>query len=141
MRISLETLGKRALGLLQRGAARHLDVVPERDQVRRGERLAVRVTASGDEADALDVGVICTETYASFVPSNNLSQSDRMLLDDVAYERWWPLDGGGSASVEVPADGPFSYDGEHLKFKWRVAARQQRRGVDAVRTRDLHVLP
>ncbi|MBA2360396.1 MAG: hypothetical protein H0V79_05575, partial [Actinobacteria bacterium] len=88
---------------------------------------------------------VCTETYTVFSPQLRARGSTEAVEDDVAYERWIPADSSQSEQVvtlDVPPDGPFSYDGEYLKFRWRVAARRPRdRGLDAVRSREIRVLP
>jgi len=100
---------------------------------------AGRVTAG--QGQDVEVGVICTETYATFMPTDKLTKSDRQMVDAVAYEHWEPLGAGESATLEVPADAPFSYAGKHLIFTWRVAARQRARGLDPTRAQELNVLP
>lgn len=138
-RISWSTVVKRALALLQRGAARGLDVTPLTSEARRGG--TVDVVVRGNANGRLEAGLVCTETYASFIPQRSAVRSDRALVDDVASEQWTPAQPGETVTLRIPEDAPFSYDGEHLKFTWRVAARARRRGLDRVRTRDLHVLP
>ena len=135
MRISLDTLGERALALVQRGTARGLDVVSSVSEVRRGEEIELTVKARG-RADGLEAGLICTETYATFAPQSEPSRSDRVLEDALAYESWAPTTLEQTVVLSVPEEAPYTYDGENLKFKWRVAARRRReRGPDAVRTR------
>lgn len=144
-RISLATLGKRALGLVQRGAARGLDVIPA-GEVRRGDRLEVTVKVDSPDGEGpLEVGLVCVETYTTFSPQLKAGGSTEAVEDDVAYEGWVPADpirSDQTVALEVPADAPFSYDGRYLKFRWRVAVRRRReRGLDATRTRDIKVLP
>ena len=140
-RFSFETVGKRALGLVRRGIARNLDVVPAAEEVRRGETLNVTVKADAN-VKGLEAGLVCTETFPAFVVRAELTRSGHELEDEVAYEQWRsiePLD--RTVALTVPLDAPYSYEGENLKFKWRVAVRQTKRGLDAVRTREIHVLP
>jgi len=145
-RISFETLAKRGLGLVRRGAARGIDIAPAVEEVRRGKQLEVAVTVDSPEAGRpLEIGLVCTETYTVFSPQLRARGSTEAVEDDVAYERWIPADSSQSEQVvtlDVPPDGPFSYDGKYLKFRWRVAARRPRdRGLDAVRSREIRVLP
>ena len=132
---------KRALGLVQRGAARHLDVLPAVEEVRRGDTLDVTVKAEAG-AGGLEAGLVCTETFPVFVVRGRLSRSGHEFEDEVAYEQWLAV---GTleqiVALSVPVDAPYSYDGENLKFKWRVGVRQRKRGFDAVRTREIRVLP
>jgi hypothetical protein len=140
-RVSFETVAKRALGLIQRGAARKLDVVPTAEEVRRGDTLEVTVKAEAG-VEGLEAGLICTETFPVFVVRRKLTHSGHEFEDEVAYEQWHPFERSQpTVALSVPVDAPYSYDGENLKFKWRVAVRQPRRGLDAVRTREIRVLP
>jgi hypothetical protein len=140
-RVSFETIAKRALGLIQRGAARKLDVVPAAEQVRRGDTLDVTVKA-GTDAEGLEAGLVCTETFPVFVVRKKLTHGGHELEDEVAFERWLPVETlQQTVALSVPVDAPYSYDGENLKFKWRVGVRQRKRGLDAVRTREIWVLP
>jgi hypothetical protein len=140
-RVSFETVAKRALGLIQRGAARKLDVVPAAEQVRRGDTLDVTVKADAG-IEGLEAGLICTETFPVFVVRGKVTHSGHEFEDEVAFEHWLPVEPlQQTVALSVPVDAPYSYDGENLKFKWRVAVRQPRRGLDAVRTREIWVLP
>jgi hypothetical protein len=86
--VSWGTIARRMVGLARRTAARGLDVSAEPGEVQRGG--AIRVTAMVDDGvDAeLEVGLVCTETYASWQPTQRLGQSDRTMKDELAYERW-----------------------------------------------------
>lgn len=139
MKVSLDTLAKRALGLVQRVVARSLDVASA-DQVRRGETFEVTVKADST-AQGLEAGLICTETF--LVTMRGKASSSRMFEDEVTHEIWCPVEHlQQTVALSVPLDGPYSYLGENLKFNWRVAVRQRReRGPDAVRTREIWVLP
>jgi hypothetical protein len=139
-RYSLETLARRGYRLVQRGAARGLDFTAEPTSLRRGD--AVQVTLAGQaKGDSVQAGLVCTETYATFMPQSRAAGSDRLMLEGTAYEEWVPVGDGGNVALTVPSDAPYSYDGKQLKLVWRVAVRARRRGVDAMRTRELEVLP
>ena len=145
-RISLATLGRRALGLVQRGAARGLDVIPVAGETRRGDRIEVIVkVASPDGERPVEVGLVCTETFATFSPQLKAGGSTEAVEDDVAYEDWVaadPLRSEQTVALVVPADVPYSYDGRYLKFRWRVAIRRPReRGIDATLAREIEVRP
>jgi hypothetical protein len=139
-RYSLETLARRAYRLIQRGAARGLDFTFEPTSPRRGESVHVML-GHGVKGNAVEAGLVCTETYAAFVPQQQVSGSDRMMIDETAYEQWLPLGENGTVALAVPLDGPYSYKGQQLKLVWRVAVRARRHGVDAIRTRELEVRP
>lgn len=139
MKVSLDTLAKRALRIVQRGVARSFDVVAG-DHVRRGETFEVTVKAD-PTLDGLEAGLICTETFLATMRGK--ASSSRVFEDEVTYEIWRPIDHSEqTVALSVPLDAPYSYSGEYLKFNWRVAVRQRReRGPDAVRTREIWVLP
>jgi hypothetical protein len=140
-RISFGTVAKRALGLVQRGAGRELDVLPAAQEVRRGDTLEASVKAEAG-VEGLEAGLVCTETFPVFVVRGKLTRSGHEFEDEVAYEQWLPVETlQQTVALSVPLEAPYSYDGENLKFKWRVAVRQRRRGLDAVRTREIRVLP
>ncbi|MGH2996282.1 MAG: hypothetical protein ACRDN6_11895 [Gaiellaceae bacterium] len=144
-RITIFSLGESAAGLLRRRAGRNLEITPASEQVRRGERIQVVLRVDGDAAgESVEAGLVCTETYATFMPSEKLTVSDRKMVDAVAHEQWLPLDSGQTTQTfafDVPAEAPFSFRGEHLRFTWRVCARQRRRGLDATTGREIEVLP
>lgn len=129
---------------VRRRAGRGLEVEISRAEVRRGDTVEATVTASeaGEGDEPLEVGLVCTETYADFMPSSKLSVSDKRMLDAVAFEHWTPVsDATQTLELEVPTETPYSYEGEHLRFQWHVCARRQRRGLDAVARQELRVLP
>jgi hypothetical protein len=139
--VSWGTIARRVVGLARRTAARGLDVRVEPGEVRRGQAIGVTATVA-DAMDAeLEVGLLCTETYASWQPTERLGQSDRAMRDELAYERWEPARPGELVELVVPSDAPYSYDGEHLKFRWEVAARRETRGLEPMRTLEVRVQP
>lgn len=140
MRISPLTRGKRLAGFVRGSVGGGLELVCDQTEVRRGDPLEVSVTDAEPSPD-VEVGLVCTETYATFMPTERLTRSDRQLVDAVAYEHWQPLGADGRATLEVPAAAPYSYAGKHLSFAWRIAARRRARGLDPTRTRELTVLP
>jgi len=146
-RISPLTRGKRLVDLVRGSVGGGFELACSGGEVRRGDRVSVTVTIAEPSASAapdLEVGLVCTETYATYLPQERLTKSDRALVDAVAYERWLELDGSQPEQIvtlEVPVDAPFTYDGKHLKFTWRVAARRRTRGLDPTRAEELHVLP
>jgi hypothetical protein len=136
-RLSTLTQGERVAGKLRGALAGGLEVTCSPVDARRGESVTVTVTAE-ETGRELEVGLVCTETYASFMPTDKLTKSDRQLVDAIAYERW---QAGESATFEIPAAGPYSYAGKHLSFTWRAAARQPARGLDPTRALELTVRP
>jgi hypothetical protein len=90
-RISFGSVAKRALGLVQRGAARDLDVQPAAQEVRRGDTLEVSVKAEAG-VEGLEAGLVCTETFPLFVVRGKLTRSGHEFEDEVAYEQWLPVE-------------------------------------------------
>jgi hypothetical protein len=144
-RISLLSVGEWVADLLRRRAGRNLELIPASEQVRRGGRVEAALRMDGDAArHAVEVGLVCTETYATFMPSRSLTEEDRLMVDAVAYEHWLPLEQGQTTQTfafDVPVEAPFSYRGEHLRYVWHVCARRPRHGLDAVSVREIEVLP
>ncbi len=92
----------------------------------------------------VEVGLVCTEAYAVRTTDAD-GDSSRGTSWATAYEAWTPVDmvaGTRTVRLSVPADGPFSYSGVTLSFKWEVVARGVRkRRIDARSTVDLEVRP
>ena len=81
----------------------------------------------------VEVGIVCTERYAEREQSHNAGSrtttTTRVMLSATAYERWEPAEPSQPLqrfTFEVPQDAPYSYEGEHLEFHWRVSAREPR---------------
>ncbi len=109
--------------------ASHLRLMVSPVDVRRGDRLTATLTLTDlakVEQDEVQVGLVCTEWYEvddTVVGSGTV----RVTTDDVAYEEWVPAERRSDPqpfTFSVPADAPFSYEGNMLSFGWRVAARQ-----------------
>ena len=124
---------------LRRRGTRGLQVGASDQEVRRGEDLDARVTISSSGGlGEVEVGLICTEFYESDFPDSDaglsrgsdVSDSDagrsRGTSSATAHEAWLPVEstpGVQSVRLTVPAEAPFSYEGELLCFKWEVVAR------------------
>jgi hypothetical protein len=143
---------------LRRRGTRGLQVGASDQEVRRGEDLDARVTISGSGGlGEVEVGLICTEFYESDVRDSDAGRSRGSDVSDsdagrsrgtssaTAHEAWLPVDstpGVHSVRLTVPAEGPFSYEGELLCFKWEVVARGRRKGrLDAQARHQISVLP
>ena len=71
--------------------------------------------------------LVCTEFYACRMRGDG---GGRGPTSATAHEAWLPVQGGPgvhAVRVAVPADAPFSYDGELLSFSWELVARGRRR--------------
>jgi hypothetical protein len=126
-----------------------LEVSAATQKVRRGDDVTARVTvASTHGLDDVEVGVVCTESYArkttTTASDGKTMMTTRETAHATAYEDWIPLGrllGSQDVSLTVPATAPFSYDGSALSFEWEVVARGRRRlRLDAEARDELRVL-
>lgn len=107
-----------------------LSVAPA--ELRRGGRVQVRVTSTGSRPpDAtLEVALMCTELYDVKQRVTNPNGSDydqRVTREHELHRETRPVEGAGiDASFDVPAGGPFSYEGECISAVWRVRALERR---------------
>jgi hypothetical protein len=102
--------------------ARGLEVAVDRQELRRGER--VGATASGE--GELEVGLVCTEHYDVLRRVGSDSQS-RMTDSAPAWQAWLPAPHaalGQRVELAVPADGPYSYEGDCVSLSWAVVVRR-----------------
>jgi hypothetical protein len=128
---------RRTRGALQVDAAER--------EVRRGGELDARVTiASPGGVGEVEVGLVCTEFYACHVSGSDGRRS-RGTSSATAHEEWLPVEdtpGLHSVRLTVPAEAPFSYEGELLCFTWEVVARGRRKHrLDAQARHEISVLP
>ena len=142
VRVSLPFVvgSKNPLDRVRVGLTKGLEVAADEELVARGGELEATVAAKNPKGlGVLEVGLVCTETY-------EVSGEDGSGLSwGTAYESWTPLEPGTprqTVRLRVPADGPYSYIGSVLSFRWEVVARGVRkRRVDARATFDLEVRP
>jgi hypothetical protein len=102
--------------------ARDLEVLVDRQEVRRGERIGAVASGEGD----LEVGLVCTERYdiLRHVGSDSRSRVTDMA---VACQTWVPAPHatlGQRVELSIPADGPYSYEGDCVSLSWAVAVRR-----------------
>lgn len=144
MRVSLPFVvgSKNPLDYLRVRLTKGLEVTADKEVVTRGDELDATVTVtSRKDLGALEVGLVCTETYQV----TNSDGQGSGLSWGTAYECWTPVEHGSprqTVRLRVPADGPYSYIGTVLSFRWEVVARGVRkRRVDARATYDIEVRP
>lgn len=131
---SLERRLERALlhpiDYLRRRRTVGLQVGASHQEVHRGGELDARVTISRPEGlRELEVGLVCTEFYAYDVGDSDGRRS-RGTSSATAHEAWLPVEGTmgvHGVRLTVPAEAPFSYEGDLLCFKWEVVARGRRK--------------
>jgi hypothetical protein len=99
-----------------------LELLVERQELRRGDRVAV--TASGD--GELEVGLLCTQ---SFDVLRRISDDSRSRVTDTAsvWQQWMPAPHGvlgQRLELTLPGDGPYSYEGDCVSLGWAVVVRR-----------------
>jgi hypothetical protein len=117
-----------------RGRLRGVMLAVDRHEPRRGEELAVTLTARGGAArrDGLELGLVCTERYDSMVRAQHRAGTTliRQTREATPHQQWQPVETAGgerTLTFEIPRDGPYSYEGECVSYAWRVSARVVRR--------------
>ena len=135
---------KAGLNLLREKLTSGLEVRVAPGEVARGEEVDATVSVDDPRRmERLEVGLVCTEEY-SRRSEDERGYPRELTAYATAYEEWVPLAGEGEQTVrlKVPADGPFSYQGGHLKYRWHAVARGVRRlRPDLRATCDLEVRP
>ena len=114
------------------------------EEVLRGHELDATVEIhNARRLDRVNVGLVCTELYLAVASGPNRSGPETQ--EHTEFETWIAVDPGlGERTVRlgVPADAPFSYDGENLSFRWQVVAHgERRRRLDVRAACDVRVLP
>jgi hypothetical protein len=111
--------------MLWRGArpryAVGLELQVERQELRRGDRVAAVAFGEG----ALEVGLVCTQSYDVWRRIGNDSRS-RVTASASVWQEWLPAPHGAlgqRVELALPADGPYSYEGDCVSFGWAVVAR------------------
>jgi hypothetical protein len=105
--------------------------------VSRGEEIEAQVTISdAEKAGSVEVGVVCTEYYDEDVTEETIDdhgimqeETQRTTLHATAHEEWRPIEstvGVQTVLLTIPAEAPFSYEGDCVSFKWELVARGRR---------------
>ena len=129
--------------------ARRLRLVVASDEVRRGEAVATRLTIDAGEplgAERVELGLVCVERYDEKAKSTQSRWTTWPQTEqDTVCEDWREVDARLShheLSFEVPREEPYSYEGKHLSYAWRVCAREVRaRREDRFADHPIWVLP
>ena len=138
-------LGALFIHVMRSRDVEHLRVSVDRSELRRGERLHVRVDVVDAEraGERLEVGLVCGVRYV--VRSSRSSSDhgpDRTTVRDTAYDGWVAASPGLTVPLEVPRNQPYSHDGKILDFSWKVVVRDvAARRVDSVVETPIRVLP
>jgi hypothetical protein len=133
------------IDFLRTRMTRGLDVGAGDRPVRRGEHLDAHVTISRPRGvERVEVGLVCTVLYASAVSDARGGRS-RGTASATIHEAWLPVEGAPgvhNVRLAVPANGPFSYEGDLVCFSWEVIVRGRRaRRLDAQARHAVTVLP
>ena len=105
--------------------------------VSRGDEIEAQVTISdAGKAGSVEVGVVCTEYYDEDVTEETTGdhgvtqqETHRKTLHATAYQDWRPIEstmGVQIVPLTIPAEAPFSYEGDCVSFKWELVARGRR---------------
>lgn len=123
----------------------HLDMKLASPVARRGERVEVELAVTQPERvrGQIDVTVTCVESYAYKVDSDRSGPSRR-----TGHNTLWkwptvvqPLP-AQTIAFDLPKETPFSYDGNYVKYTWKVTATERvERGLDPTIELPLRVLP
>jgi hypothetical protein len=100
-----------------------LEVVIERDVVRRGERVGAAVTGDG----SIEVGLVCVERYDVWREGAADDSRSRSTMSAVVWDAWAAAPHaslGQRVELTVPADAPYSHEGDCVSFAWSVRARR-----------------
>jgi hypothetical protein len=103
--------------------ARGLEVAVDRQEVRRGERVGATATGEGE----LEVGLVCTEHYDAWSRAGTSNSRSRVTYSAPAWQAWVAAPHaalGQRVELTVPADGPYSYEGDCVSLSWAVVVRR-----------------
>ena len=122
----LVAFGSVARGLWRGGHpryARGIEVIVDRQEVRRGERIGASASGEGE----LEVGLVCTERYDVLRRIGTADSRSRVTDSATAWQAWVPAPHaalGQRIELAIPADGPYSYEGDCVSLSWAVVARR-----------------
>ena len=128
----------------------HFEISSDIERLRRGEEVEATLAITDPEkvGDDLKVGLVCDELYAyedRQMESDGPDRVVRQTASAVAFEDWQPATSSDPMQTfrfRVPADAPFSHEGDTLKFRWTISARDAKRmRLDPKRDKALEVLP
>ena len=129
---------------------KHLRLEVSADEARRGEPLHARLAVDRQPPAGvqIELALVCTERYDIEQRVTNPNGSDynqRVTKTEELHREAVPVNEGSdaaTASFTVPADGPFSYEGDCISAVWHVEAKERRPNrPDRALTRPLWVFP
>jgi hypothetical protein len=102
--------------------AADLELQVERQELRRGDPVAAIATGKGE----LEVGLVCTQSYDLWRRIANDSRS-RVTDSASVWQEWVPAPHGAlgqRVALALPAEGPYSHEGDCVSFGWAVVVRR-----------------
>jgi hypothetical protein len=96
----------------------------DRQELRRGDRVGATASSEGD--GDLEVGLVCTQSFDVWRRISGDSPS-RVTNSACVWQQWTPAPHGAfgqGIELTVPADGPYSYEGDCVSFGWAVVVRR-----------------
>ena len=96
----------------------------DRQELRRGDRVGATASSEGD--GDLEVGLVCTQSFDVWRRISGDSPS-RVTNSASVWQQWTPAPHGAlgqRVELTVPADGPYSYEGDCVSFGWAVVVRR-----------------
>jgi membrane protein implicated in regulation of membrane protease activity len=99
-----------------------LSVEVERQELRRGDGVAATASGEGE----LEVGLLCTQSFDVWRRIGNDSRS-RVTDTASVWREWVPASHAGLGQriqLAVPAEGPYSYEGDCVSLGWAVVVRR-----------------
>lgn len=129
--------------------ARHLQLSASPEEVARGGAIRVLLTIDADEplrVEVLELGLVCVERYDEAARRGEMRWWPWPLTrEEVVYEEWHDVDAKSARHelrFEIPRHPPFSYEGTHVSYAWRLSARGlDRRRRDRFADHPIWVLP
>jgi hypothetical protein len=99
-----------------------IELQVERQELGRGDRVAAIASGEGD----LEVGLLCTQSFDVW---RRIGNDSRSRVTDTApiWQQWLPAPHGAlgqRVELALPAEGPYSYEGDCVSFGWAVVARR-----------------
>jgi hypothetical protein len=99
-----------------------MSVEVARQELRRGDRVAATASGEGE----LEVGLLCTQSFDVWRRISDSSPS-RVTNTASVWQQWIPAPHaalGQSVELALPADGPYSYEGDCVSYGWAVVVRR-----------------
>ena len=99
-----------------------IELQVERQELQRGDRVAAIASGEGE----LEVGLVCTQSFDIWRRIGNDSHS-RVTDSAPIWQQWLPASHGAlgqRVELVLPAEGPYSYEGDCVSVGWAVVARR-----------------